>query len=100
MHIKDKNLFAAKAQVEALKDSDLKKLTIEEVAALAIQVAAVEKELIAHAKLVKEHVHKVYGPMCQKKKELEISFAFLASKLERVKEVNPAVGAIAKLAGL
>ena len=98
-HIKDKNLFAAQAQVDALKESDLKKLGIEEVAKLAIEADAVERELKTQAALVKEHVHKVYGPMCAKKKELEIKFAFLSAKLEKVKEINPNVAAIAKLVG-
>jgi hypothetical protein len=98
-HIKDKNLFAAKAQVDDLKVADLKKMTIEEVAKLAIETDVIEKELKAHAKIVKDHVNQIYAPMCAKKKELEIKYAFLSAKLEKVKEVNPAVGAIAKLVG-
>lgn len=98
-HIKDKNLVAADVKVQALKDADLKKLTIEQVAELALQIDATEKALKAQAKLVKDHVHKVYGPMCAKKKELEIEFAFLSAKLEKVKEVNPSIGAITKLIG-
>jgi len=98
-HIKDKNLYAAQTQVDALKDADLKKLTIEEVAKLAIETDSVERELKAQAVLVKKHVHEVYAPMCAKKKDLEIRYAFLSAKLEKVKEINPAVAAIAKLVG-
>ncbi len=99
-HIKDKNLHAAEAMMAKVKPGELAKLTIEEVAQLAIETDRVEKELKVHAKLVKDHVNQIYAPMCAKKKDLEIRYAFLSAKLEKVKEVNPAVGAIAKLAGM
>lgn len=98
-HIKDKNIHAAEALLAKVKIGELKDLTIEEVAKLAIETDAVEKELKLQAALVKKHVNDIYAPMCAKKKELEIKFAFLSAKLEKVKEVNPSVGAIAKLVG-
>lgn len=99
MHIKDKNLFAAEAKIAALDINELKKLKIEQVAQVAIEVDAVEKALKAQAKVVKDHVNQIYAPMCAKKKELEIQYAFLSAKLEKIKEVNPTFAAIAKIVG-
>jgi hypothetical protein len=99
-HIKEKNVNAAQKKADKLDVDELKKLTIEQVAGLALQVDATEKALKEQARIVKQHVHKVYGPLCAKKKELEIEYAFLVAKLEKVKEINPAIAAISKLAGL
>jgi hypothetical protein len=99
-HIKDKNIAVANAKASKLDVEELKKLTIEQVAGLALEVDATEKALKEQARIVKDHVHKVYGPLCAKKKVLEIQYAFLVAKLDKVKEVNPAIAAISKLAGL
>lgn len=96
-HIKDKNLQAANLQVANLKEADLKKMTIEEMANLALETEATEKALKVQASLVKKHVNEIYAPMCARKKELEIKFAFLTAKLDKVKAVNPQLAAISKL---
>jgi hypothetical protein len=96
-HIKDKNLYLAKTKVDALKEADLKKLTMPQLVAIIKELGEVESALKVQAALVKEHCNKVYTPMCEKKRELEIEFAFLSAKLEKIKEVNPTFAAILKL---
>lgn len=96
-HIKDKNVAVAKAQMAKVKDADLKELTIEQLVALAMELEANEKALIAQAKVVKDHVNKIYGPMCAKKRDLEVKVAFLTAKLERAKAVNEKFTGLVKL---
>lgn len=99
MFIKDKNVNAANERLAKEKESKLKDLTIEEIAAIAIQCEATEKQLRAHAALVKKHVNEVYAPMCAKKRDLEIELAYLNAKLTKIKQLNPALAAVAKLCG-
>lgn len=99
MHIKDKNVAKGEKLMADVDVNELKALTIEQLAALALETEALEKALKAHAKIVKEHVHKVYGPLCVKKRELEIKVAFMNAKLKKAKEVNTVFAALSKITG-